>query len=68
MTEPCPTGCGRPCSIGREMCLLCWRRVPIDLQSKMYRLAQLIRVEPNNEKHQRAYALVLERAIKAVPA
>jgi hypothetical protein len=68
VTDPCPVGCGRPCSIGKEMCLSCWHRVPIKDQTALYRLSQQIKFEPNNEKHQYAYQLALDRAIKAVPA
>jgi hypothetical protein len=49
------------------MCLSCWHRVPIKDQAALYRLSQQIKFEPNNEKHQYAYQLALDRAIKAVP-
>lgn len=68
MAEPCPVGCGRPCSLGREFCLACWRHVPIKNQRELYLLGQQLRYEQNNQGLQYAYQLALDRAIKTVPA
>jgi hypothetical protein len=65
--DPCPVGCGRPCSLGKVMCLVCWRRVPIEKQHLLYVLSEQLKFDPNSEKNQYAYQIALDRAIKAVP-
>lgn len=65
MTD-CPVGCGRPCSMGKEFCLVCWRQVPIKEQRALYALSRQIRFEPDNITHQYAFQLALDRAVKAV--
>jgi ABC-type ATPase with predicted acetyltransferase domain len=66
VSDPCPVGCGRPCSVGREMCLVCWRRVPIMQQRRLNVIVQQMRFEPTNEKHGHAYLLALDQAVNAV--
>jgi hypothetical protein len=56
----CPTGCGRPMSVGKTFCLACWRQVPIPEQSALYRARARLDVD-----HSVAAEFVFQRALDA---
>jgi len=37
MASTCPVGCSRSVKFGHLMCGACWRKVPKDVQTRVYR-------------------------------
>lgn len=66
MNGDCPTGCGRSVQAGKLMCPPCWRKVPRDLQRKVYLAWSAWRKDFSSDDAMKAYDQARENALAAI--